>query len=183
MLIDLVFVVFMVWAIIRGYSRGLIIAVFSLLALIAGVAAAMKFSAITAAWLKSTVHTEARWLPVLAYLLVFLLVALLVRMGAGALQKTVEMAQLGWANRLAGMLLYAMVYTVVLSVALFYGEKIHLIAGQTIAASITYPFIRPWGHWVIDGIGRVIPLFSNMFYELEAFFAHISGKIPPPADR
>jgi len=183
MLIDLVFVAMLLWAVFKGYTKGFIIAVFSLLALIIGVVAAMKFSAVTAAWLKSSIHAGARWLPVIAFVAVFLVVVLLVRLGAKALEKTVELAMLGWVNRLAGILLYMVLYMVILSVALFYAEKIHLIADKTIAGSKTYPFIRPWGPRVVDGIGRIIPFFSNMFHELEAFFAHVSEKIPPPDTR
>ncbi len=179
MLIDLVFVALLVLAVIKGYTRGLIIAVFSVLALVAGVAAAVKLSALVASWLKSSIHTGVRWLPVIAFIIVFLVVVLLVRLGARALEKTVELAMLGWANRLAGIVLYAVIYTVILSVALFYAEKVHLIAGETIAGSKTYPFIRPWGPKVMDGIGSVVPFFSNMFHELEAFFAKISGKMSP----
>lgn len=177
MFIDLVFVALLVLAIVKGYTRGLIIAVFSVFSLVAGVAAAVKLSALVASWFSSSIHTGVRWLPVLAFIIVFLVVVLLVRLGAKALEKTVEMAMLGWANRLAGILLYAMIYTVILSVALFYAEKVHLIAGETIAASKTYPYIRPWGPKVMDGIGKVVPFFSNMFHELEAFFARISGKV------
>jgi membrane protein required for colicin V production len=177
MLIDLVFVALMILALIKGYTKGLIIAVFSLAALVVGVAAAVKFSAIAAAWLKSSVTAGARWLPVLAFVLVFLVVVLLVRLGAKAIEKTVELVQLGWANRLAGILLFAVLYTVVLSVALFYADKIHLLAPKTMADSKIYSFIRPWGPWVVDGLGKILPFFSNMFHELEAFFERVSGKI------
>lgn len=180
MLIDLVFVALLVMAVIKGYTKGFIIAIFSLVALIAGVAAAMKLSAVAASWLGSSIHAGARWLPVIAFILVFVAVALLVRLGAKAIEKTVELAMLGWANRLAGILLYIVLYMVVLSIALFYAEKIHLIADKTIADSKTYPFIQPWGPKAMEGLGRIVPFFSNMFHELETFFANVSGKIPPP---
>lgn len=180
MLIDLVFVALLVWAMIKGYTKGFIIAVFSLVALVVGVAAAMKCSAAVAAWLSSSIHAGARWLPVIAFVLVFLVIVLLVRLGARAIEKMAELAMLGWVNRLAGIILYMVLYTIVLSVVLFYAEKIHLIAGKTIADSKTYPFIQPWGPRVIDGLGRIVPFFSNMFHELETFFASVSGRIPPP---
>jgi membrane protein required for colicin V production len=180
MLIDLVFVVLLVMAVIKGYTKGFIIAIFSLVALIVGVAAAMKLSAVAASWLGSSINAGARWLPVIAFILVFVAVALLVRLGAKAIEKTVELAMLGWVNRLAGILLYIVLYMVVLSIALFYAEKIHLIADKTIADSKTYPFIQPWGPKAMEGLGRIVPFFSNMFHELETFFERVSGKIPPP---
>src|ERR1700710_362887 len=132
MLIDIIFIVLLVIAIVKGYRKGFIIAIFSLLAIIIGLAAAMKLSVVTAAWLKDAIHVAAKWLPVIAFAVVFLIVVLLVRLGARALQKTAEFALLGWANRLAGILLYMALYVIILSVLLFYAEKVDIIAPNTI---------------------------------------------------
>ena len=177
MLIDIVFLVLIVAAIFKGYSRGMIIAVFSLLAIIAGLAAAIRLSLVTANWLKDGVHVAARWLPVIAFAVVFIAVVLLVRLGAGLLEKTVELAMLGWVNRIAGVLLYLALYTVMLSVLLFYAEKVNLIKADNIAASRTYAFIQPWGPKAMNLIGAWIPVFKDMFLQLENFFTGISDKI------
>lgn len=178
MIVDLVFIVLMVLALVKGYSRGFIVAFFSLVALIAGLAAAMKLSVVTAQWLKDSFHTgAARWLPLLAFLLVFIAVALLVRLGATLLQKAVEMVWLGWVNKLAGILLYMLLYTIILSIFLFYIQKTGLISNDTLAASRVYPIINPWGPAVIDTLGKAIPVFKNMFKELEQFFAAIAGQV------
>ena len=49
MVIDLIFAILIVFAIIRGYQRGLIVGLFSLVAVIIGLAAALKLSAVVAA--------------------------------------------------------------------------------------------------------------------------------------
>lgn len=178
MSIDLILIILLVLAIVKGYSQGVIIAVFSAVALFIGLAAAMKLSVVTASWLKDTVHVSGKWLPVIAFALVFLAAVLLVRLAAKALQKTVELAMLGWLNKLGGILFYAALYILTLSIVLFYAEKIDLVGPQTIAASKTYEFIKPWGPKAMNAIGSIIPVFKNMFIELEAFFEHLSGKIP-----
>ncbi len=179
MSIDLVFAIILLLAIWKGYNRGLIVAVFSVFALVAGLAAALKLSAITASWLKDTVHVSAKWLPILAFLLVFIAVVLLVRMGAAGLEKITSLAWMGWANKLGGMVLYIGLYTLLYSVVLFYLEKINLLSQNSITASKTYSFISPWGPWVTEEIGKLIPVFKNMFKDLEDFFSklpqHIQG--------
>lgn len=179
MLIDIVFIVLMVIAIVKGYRKGAIIAVFSLIALMAGLAAAIKLSVVTAAWMKDSLHVGAKWLPVIAFAAVFIAVVLLVRLGAGLLEKTAELALLGWANKIAGMLLYIAVYTVMLSVLLFYAEKVSLVATGTIASSKVYSFIQPLGPRAMNAIGTMIPVFKDMFMQLEDFFAGISAEIHP----
>ncbi len=177
MFIDLVFAVLIIGAIIKGYSQGLILAVFSLLALIIGLAAALKLSAVTALWLKDSIHIATKWLPFIAFAIVFLIAVALVKLGARAIQKTAEMVLLGWVNRLAGVLLYVILYTLVFSVILFYSEKLNIISEDTIAASRSYDYIRPWGPKVMASIGEWIPFFKNTFQELENFFAHLSDKL------
>jgi membrane protein required for colicin V production len=180
MIIDLLFAVLLVLAVIKGYSRGLIIGVFSLVALVVGLAAAMKLSTVAAGWIDNTVNVSAKWLPVIAFVVVFVLAVLLVRLGARALEKTVEWAMLGWLNRIGGVIFYLVLYIVIFSVALFYAGKVNLVSESTIAASKTYGFIEPWGPRVINALGAVIPWFKDMFHELEVFFAGLQHKIPPP---
>jgi membrane protein required for colicin V production len=179
MLIDIIFIVLLVIAIFKGYTKGFIIALFSVLALVIGLAAAVKLSVVTASRLKDAVHVAAKWLPVIAFALVFVAVVLLVRLGARAIEKMIQLAFLGWANKLAGILVYMALYTVILSVLLFYAEKINLIAPGTIASSKTYNFIKPWGPKAINSIGTLVPFFKDMFQQLEDFFAGLSGKIQP----
>src|SRR3954467_2183820 len=103
MLIDVVFTVLMIIALIKGYRKGLIVAVFSLLAFIVGLAAAMKLSTLVADYIGTAVKVSDKWLPVISFIVVFLLVALLVRWVAAIVQRTIEIAMLGWLNRIGGI--------------------------------------------------------------------------------
>lgn len=170
MLIDIIFAVIIVIACIKGYSRGLIIALFSIIAFIVGLAAALKLSAVVAGYLKDSVSISAKWLPFLSFLLVFIAVVLLVRWGGKLVEKSIQLVLLGWVNRIGGILLYAAMYTIIFSIFLFYAEKLNLLKPSVISASVTYDFVQPWGPKVIDGFGKVIPIFKDMFAELEKFF-------------
>ncbi len=174
MLLDLLFIVLMITALVKGYRNGLVVAVFSLLGLLIGLAAALKLSVIMAEYLKGSLNVSVKWLPVLSFILVFLLAVFLVRLGAVAVEKLVQLAMLGWLNRLGGIVLYIVLFVVVLSVGVFYLEKLNLLTPQSIASSKTYPFIKPWGLRAIGALGTVIPFFRNMFQELETFFGQIA---------
>jgi membrane protein required for colicin V production len=175
MLIDLVFVVMMALAIFKGYNRGLIVAVFSLLAFIVGLAAAVKLSAVVAGWLGENVNVSKEWLPVVSFALVFIGVVLLVRMGAKMIEKSVQLVMLGWVNRLGGIAFFAILYLIILSIAIFYAEQLGLLKPDVIKASKTYSFVKPWGPKVIDGLGSVIPWFKGLFQELESFFGRVAA--------
>lgn len=159
-------------------QRGLIIAIFSILAIIIGLAAAIKLSSIVAMYLGDSVNISARWLPFISFIIVFLLVAWLVRLGANILSKTVEMAFLGWVNRLAGVILYLLLYTLVFSIVLFYAVQLQLVKEETVLESNVYPWVEPMGPYVINGIGKIVPLFQDMFKNLQSFFGQIPGQLP-----
>jgi membrane protein required for colicin V production len=177
MLIDLTFALLMVIAIIKGYQKGLIIAVFSIIAFIIGLAAALKLSAVVADYLKDSVNISAKWLPFLAFAVVFFLVVILVRLGAKLIEKAFQVVLLGWLNRIGGIVLYAALYLIILSIFIFYAEKLQLLQPATIESSQTYDFIQPWGPKVMNNIGRLIPVFKDMFTELGDFFNSLSNKI------
>jgi membrane protein required for colicin V production len=177
MLIDLLFAVIIVFALLRGYQRGLIVGLFSLVAVIIGLAAAMKLSTVVAGYIGSAVKISEEWLPVISFAVVFLIVILLIRLGARAIEKTVEIAMLGWVNKIGGIILFAVIYLVVFSVLLFYAEQMQLIQPDTISKSVTYSFIQPWGPKAINGFAAIIPIFKNMFADLEQFFDGVADKI------
>lgn len=176
MIIDIVFALLMLLAIYKGYRRGLIVAIFSIIALLVGLAAAVKLSTLVAAYLDNSLNVSARWLPVISFILVFIAAVFIVRLGAAAIEKTIELAMLGWLNRIGGILLYAALYTIILSVLLFYLEKINLLTQEAVLASATHKYLQSLGPRAINAIGVVIPFFKNMFHDLERFFGHVVEK-------
>lgn len=176
MVIDVIFLILMVLAIFRGISRGFIIAVFSLLAFIIGLAAALKLSATVAKHLHEKANLSGYWLPFLSFLIVFVCVVLIIRWGASLAKKAVSIAFLGWIDTLAGILLYAVMYLMVFSVILFFATRIHLITPAAQAASKTYAFIEPFGPKVMSLLGRALPFFSHMFSDLSRFFEDVSKR-------
>lgn len=176
MIIDVLFAILLLLAVIKGFRRGLVIAVFSVIAIIVGIAAAMKLSALVAGWLKDSTNVSVQWLPFLSFAIVLVGVILLIRLGANLIEASLEVTLMGWVNRLGGILLYIIVYTLAFSVFLFYATQLKLIKEDTIAQSVAYSKIQPLGPVVINTLGRLIPWFKDMFTELEGFFAQIAQR-------
>ena len=178
MLLDIIFVVLMLLAVFKGYSKGFIVALFSVVGFIVGLAAALKLSSYVALQLSGSVGNK--WLPVISFLLVFIAVLLLVRLGAKLLQSSVEFVMLGWLNRIAGIFLYALLYSILYSVFLFYAVQLKLFSEETIAQSTIYSFIQPLGPKLINSLGTIIPWFKDMFAQLQQFFGGIAPTQPAP---
>jgi membrane protein required for colicin V production len=177
MLIDIVFVVLMISAAIKGFSRGLIMAVFSFLAFFIGLAAAIKLSAVVANYLQESTHQPSRWWPFIAFIGVLFIVGAIIRVSGKVLQKTVEFALMGWVNKLGGFLVFAVLDTLILSAALFYLDNMHLLPADMKQASLVYGWIQPWGPWAIEAMGKILPAFKDVFTDLQSFFGEVGSKI------
>jgi len=175
MIIDIIFLILLLFAVIKGISRGFIVAVFSFFAIIIGVAAAMKLSYIVANWLQGSFNTSGKWLPILSFIIVLLGVILLVRWIANLIQAAISIAMLGWLNKLGGIILYLFLYLFVYSIFLFYLTEMNFIKMETIKTSHAYPLIEPFGPKAIEIIGNVIPVFKNMFQQLSDFFEKVAA--------
>jgi membrane protein required for colicin V production len=174
MFIDIVFLFLILIACVKGYSKGFIIALFSIVGFIAGLAAALKLSAYAAEKLSGTFNASGKWLPFISFLLVFIVVVVLVNLGAKLIQKSVELVMLGWLNRLGGVLLFALLYSIFFSIFLFYAVQLKILSPQTVQASQVYPVLQPLGPFVINALGSIIPIFKDLFGQLQEFF----GKLP-----
>lgn len=177
MVIDVAFLITMVIAVFKGLSKGFVVALFSFFAYIIGLAAALKLSVVVAHHFRSSSSISEKWIPVLSFVLVFLVVVFLINICARILKKAMSLAMLGWIDRLAGVALYIMIYLLIFSVILFFAEKTMLIKAETIATSKVHGFVAPWAPILIDHLGKIIPVFSNLFKQLEIFFGTLSNKL------
>ena len=177
MLIDVAFVLLIILGCIKGYRKGLIIALFSFFAFIAGLAAALKLSSVVAERLSTNGEIPAKWLPVISFLAVFLVLVILVNLAGKILQESVEALLLGWVNRIGGMLLFTLLYGIIFSIFLFYAKQLQLLSEENARSSLAYVYVEPFGPAAINIIGDIIPFFKDMFVSLETFFNKVSNNL------
>ncbi len=176
-MIDSCLIILVVWAIIKGWKQGLVVAAFSFAAVFIGMAAAVKTSAILAKWLGESVSINMGWLPFLAFILIMIVVGILVRIVAKIIESTLKFSMLGWLNTLGGVVLYMVLYISVFSVLIFYLEKMHMLKPALIRESLGYGYIHDWGPKSMEVFGKAIPLFKDMFKELGIFFEALGNKL------
>lgn len=177
MFIDIPYFILLLLALYKGYNRGLIVAVFSFIGLIVGLAAAIKLSAFLANWLSKNTHIGSGWLPFLSFLLVFIGMVALVRLIASILQKSVEFMFMGWIDKVGGIILYTSLFTITFSVILFYAIQLNVFTTSSIQSSKCYGFVKPWASFFINGMGKIFPIFKGLFVQLESYFQLAAKKL------
>lgn len=167
----------MILALYKGYSKGFILAAFSIIGFFIGLAAALKLSAVVTGYLEPHAQGFSKWLPVISFILVFITVVLLVNLGARVIRKTIRIATLGWLDRILGIALYVVYYAILFSVLLFFAGKMSLVGEETIAHSRVYPWAAPWAPALFERLGTILPFLKDMFQELQEFFGQIGSQI------
>lgn len=177
MILDIIFIFFILLGVYKGYKKGLIKALFFLLGVIVGCIVGIKFCAITAQYLSKNNFGHSRWLPVLAFFIIFVASIVVASLLAKMIQKSGELLMLGWINRLLGMLLYIFLYTFLCSIIFYFFNKIMLLPSTTISASFFYTHLIKLASILIDCVGNCLPFLKSAYSQIESYFAVAANKI------
>lgn len=167
----------MAFAVFKGFTKGFIIGIFSFLAYFIGLAAALKLSVVVAKYFNADAEGSSRWIPVVSFLIVFITVVLLVNLGARFIKTIARISMMGMLDRLAGILLFVLIYVFIFSVILFFAVKTSVLNPDTVKASFVYRFIGPVGPQMLESLGKILPVFKNMFADLQYFFEKMGQKL------
>lgn len=152
---------------IRGYTKGLIVAAFSVVAILLGIICSLKLSQTLASWMLEKGYTTSGWAPFLSYTLLFIGVVLLVRLLGKFVQRSLEGLMLGFANKMAGGLLYAIAGAVLYSSVVWITDKMHLYSPELVASSKTFNFFMWLAPWFFSAAGILLPFAKEIFQKLE----------------
>ncbi len=176
MILDVIGIIILILFFIRGYSKGIIVAVCSVLAILLGILVSLKLSQALSSWLQEKGYVTSGWVQVISYVILFIGVVLLVRLLAKLVQKAAESMMLGFVNKLIGGVLYVFLGTVLWSSLLWIGSRMNVIAPETIAASKTYAWLSQFAPWFFEQAGRLLPFVKDTFSKLDHFFDTINHK-------
>ncbi|RYZ47247.1 MAG: CvpA family protein, partial [Sphingobacteriales bacterium] len=167
---------------VRGYMKGVIVAVFSLLAVVLGIIVALRLSGLLAAWLLEKELVTSGWGQLISYAIIFTGVMLLVRLLARAVEKTLQIAALGWINRIAGGLMFSFLAALVISSVLWLCSAMHLFSPETIRASKMFPYLEPIAPWVYGKLGTILPFIKDLFADMQQLFDQMDTKAAKDVD-
>lgn len=140
--IDIVFAVLLCYALYKGIKNGLFVELASLIALVAGIFIAIKFSYVLKNILETKVSWEPKYIEITAFALTFLLVVVVIHLSAKLLTKIADFAYLGWMNKLAGAVFSMLKTILLLSIVILLFEKVNsnniLVKQETLDESIFY---------------------------------------------
>jgi len=118
-ILDIIFIVPIVWFAYRGFSKGLIIGITTLVALILGIYLSIRFSNIVATFLMSNFDWDEKYIPIISFAITFVGVVIVIYLLGKILEKFIDMIALGFINKLLGGVFGIVKAVVLLSVIIY----------------------------------------------------------------
>jgi membrane protein required for colicin V production len=114
--IDLIIIVLLILAILRGFTDGFVKEVASLLALVLGIWGAIKFSSFTAAKLYDWFDMTGQYVGITSFLITFMVIVVAIHFIGALADKMIQAISIGFLNRILGMVFGLIKSVLILSV-------------------------------------------------------------------
>lgn len=140
--LDIIFLIPLMFALYRGFKKGLIHMIASLAALLLGIFGAMKLRPVFAALLDSVFNIAPEHINAIAFAVAFVTIVLVVHMVAILVNKLIKAVALNLVNRLLGMAFGLLVTAFVISMILWPINQLNsekqIIKSNHIESSLLY---------------------------------------------
>jgi membrane protein required for colicin V production len=155
--IDIGICIPLVWGFYKGFTKGLVIELATLVALGLGVWCAMKFSELLSGFAQTHWGWTSQYLPVISFCAILLGVLILVYFAGKLLTRAVKAAALGWLNKLLGAIFGAGKFALILSILFFVMDAVEksypLVSSVTKDKSLLYKPVAKIAPVLIPGLG------------------------------
>jgi membrane protein required for colicin V production len=164
--IDILLLIPIIYAAWKGFKHGLIIEIFTLLALFVGIYVGIHFSDFTAKYLRESLGFESKYLPIIAFTLTFLGVGAMVYFLGKTIEKIIKITQLTPLNKFAGVFFSVVKYLYLLSTVLVilesYDQKLGFFPVKTKNESLLYKPVLQVSKVTIPGMQESSIFLHNL---------------------
>lgn len=142
----------------KGFRKGLIVEVVTLLAFGVGIYGAMHFSEFTAEHLQEVMNIDPKYLNTVAFILTFIILVVVVNIIGRLLTKAVQAMNLGFINKLGGFLFGAAKGVLLCSTFVLVLNNLQmmgLVKEEIRQGSLLYPYIEQTVPYLYKGFDLV----------------------------
>ncbi len=141
-ILDIIFLVPLLFALYRGFKKGMVYLIASLLALVLGIIGAMKFRPMFASLLDSIFTIDPAYINVIAFAVAFVSIVIVVHVVAFFVEKLIKAVALNFLNRMLGMVFGVFITAFVISIILLPVNQVNaerqIIKPKHIQGSLLY---------------------------------------------
>lgn len=139
---DIIIIIPLLWGAFKGFKKGLVIELASIIALLLGVWGGIKFSSVSAKYLGELFSISEKLMPLISFALTFILIVIAVFALAKLLERFIKMTALGFVNKLLGAtfgaLKFGLIISVILNLVNNVNEEITVLEPEMKTTSLLY---------------------------------------------
>ena len=154
--LDIILSVLLVYGIYKGFSKGLLVEIASLLSLLVGLYGAIHFSFFAENWLETKMDWDAKYIQIVAFAITFLGLVFLVSLVGKIVTKIIDAAQLGLLNKIAGAAFGLAKITLIVSVIINLFSKLNdtitFVDQDTLTNTILYTKVKNFAPTIFPSI-------------------------------
>lgn len=162
--LDIVFLVLFIPGIIRGLTKGFLEQVISLGGIVLSAFLAYRFSGFACDILKDYITVSDTVMRVIGFATVLVLALVAVILLAKLVTKVVEMASLGWLNKILGIVFSLFTTALILSILIILFDtvnvKFELVSSPILQESVLYGHLKNFGYFVFPYLKQLLMLSS-----------------------
>lgn len=152
-ILDLILAVPLLWALYRGFRKGLVYMAASIAALVLGILGAIRFHETIGEWLNNLFTIQQEHLNLISFAVTFILIVIIVHVAAFLADKLIKAVALNLVNRAAGMLFGFLVTAFVISIVLMpvdaANQRKEFISKDTLEGSLLYKPLKNFAPTVL----------------------------------
>lgn len=165
--IDILIIVPLIYAGYKGFKHGLIIEVFTLLALFVGLYAGIHFSDFIAEFLKTSFSWDSEYLPIISFTIIFLGIGAMVFFAGKTIEQMVKVVNLTPLNKFFGVFFAVLkmlyIVSVIIVIAESYDEKGDFFPEEKKENSLLYNPVKAVSTTTIPGMDASTIFIKNAF--------------------
>ena len=160
--LDIILLVLLIPGVIRGISKGFLEQIISLAGIVLSVYLAYHFSEPVCTWLAQYITVSDTVLHVIGFSVMLIGVLIVVMLLAKLLTRVVNMASLGWVNRLLGFVFSLVVSALIISILIILFDtvntKFELVKSPILTESVLYGRLKDLGYLIFPYLKQLLAL-------------------------
>ncbi|SKB49981.1 membrane protein required for colicin V production [Salegentibacter holothuriorum] len=156
--VDIVLALILLYGLVRGFFRGLLAEIASLVGIVAGIYGAIHFSYVLSDFFSNNMNWDTEYVNLIAFAITFVLIVFLISLAGKILTKMAGFAALGIVNKLLGagfgLLKMAFIASVIIMFFEATNEEIELVSKEKLEDSKLYAPVKVIAPAVLPSILR-----------------------------
>jgi membrane protein required for colicin V production len=167
--VDIILIILLSLGAIKGYIKGFIVEVFSLVAFVLGLFIAVEFTTPIAL----RFFGDYQWFHIISialFLAIFVIITIIINFIAKALKKAIDLTFFGTFDNVFGALLGVLKWALILSVVLWLFRAVGLtIPKEYVDSSFLFPIVTAVGPTTFEWVSQILPFFRDIFDSMDRF--------------